>query len=307
VALWLSAVLLAAPAVASACPNVNRAQSFNGTVSLSYRRTVTASDGHGGTETLTLNHTATGLNVAIALVYTDEGAPYWQGSTSGGNVTVDDVFDDVRSNGTDTHGQQVANGPADGVNVFGGLDFDSVACTYTILAGAGIATVTTGSGPHDQYGVGDQVMSGVQPLPANLDLSGSITVPAFVDLNDAPNSTPSNGWYQFGDNSSWGAAMGSLTGAGVTHSVGPATFSWNLTPTFLPPAKPMCEVPDLAHDTLKAARRALRMAGCRVGKVTRRRSSRFAKGHLISTRPEAFSVHKLHTKVALTVSTGKKR
>jgi hypothetical protein len=105
--------------------------------------------------------------------------------------------------------------------------------------------VTTGSGPHDQYGVGDQVMSGLQPLPANLVLSGSITVPAFLDLNASPDSTPPNGWYQFGSNSSWGTALGSLTGAGVTHSVGPATFSWNLTPTFLAPVKPMCEVPDL--------------------------------------------------------------
>jgi hypothetical protein len=86
--------------------------------------------------------------------------------------------------------------------VSGGLDFDSVTCTYAILAGAGIVTVTTGSGPHDPCGVGDQVMSGLQPLPANLDLSGSITVPAFVDLNGSPSSTPSNGWYQFGEKSS---------------------------------------------------------------------------------------------------------
>lgn len=305
--LWLSAVLLAAPAVAVACPNVSRVQSFNGTVSLSYQRTVTAIDGHGGTETLTLSHTATGVNVSIALVYSGKGPPYWQGSTSGGNVTINDVLDDVSSDGSETHGQQVANGPADGGNVFGGLDFESASCTYAILAGAGIDTVTTGSGPHDHYGVGDQVMSGPQPLPANLVLSGSITVPAFVDLNASPDSTPSNGWYQFGANSSWGTAMGSLTGAGVTRSVGPATFSWNLTPTFLAPVKPMCEVPDLVHDKLKTATRALRMAGCQLGKVTRRRSSRVAKGHVISTRPPAFTVHRLHTKVALIVSTGKKR
>lgn len=305
--LALSAALLAAPAVAVACPSVNRVQSFNGTVSLSYQRTVTASDGNGGTETLTLSHTATGLNVSIALVYPGNGPPYWQGSTSGGNVSVNDVLDDVSSSGIDTHGQQVANGPADGGNVFGGLDFDSATCTYAILAGAGIQAVTTGSGPHDQYGVGDQVMSGVQSLPANLVLSGSITVPAFVDLNASPRSTPSNGWYQFGGNSTWAAAMGSLTGAGVTQSVGPATFSWNLTPTFVAPVKPMCEVPDLVHEKLKTAKRALRKAGCRLGKVTRRRSSRVAKGHVISTRPPAFTVHGLHTKVALTVSTGKAR
>jgi hypothetical protein len=306
VVLWLFALLLAAPAVAIACPNVNRVQSFNGTVSLSYQRTVTASDGHGGTETLTLSHTATGVNVSIALVYSGKGPPYWQGSTSGGNVAIDDVLDDVSSDGTDTHGQQVANGPAEGGNVFGGLDFESASCTYAILAGAGIDTVTTGSGPHDPYGVGDEVMSGVQPLPANLVLSGSITVPAFVDLNASPVSAAPSGWYQFGENSSWGTAMGSLTG-GVTGSVGPATFSWNLKPTFLAPVKPMCEVPDLVHDKLKAATRALRRAGCRLGKVTRRRSSRVAEGRVIATRPPAFTVHRLHTKVALTVSTGKKR
>jgi hypothetical protein len=65
--------------------------------------------------------------------------------------------------------------------------------------------------------------------------------------------------------------MGSPTGAGVIASVGPATLSWNLTPTF--PA-PMCEVPVLAHDTLTAAEVALRDAGCRLGTVTRRPSAR---------------------------------
>jgi hypothetical protein len=67
------------------CPNVNR---------------VTASDGHGGTETLTLDHRATGLHIAIALGPnpSGKGPPYWQGSSSGGNVTADDVFDDVSSN-----------------------------------------------------------------------------------------------------------------------------------------------------------------------------------------------------------------
>jgi hypothetical protein len=302
--LWLCAVCLAAPAAASACPSVNRVQSFKGTASLSYQRTVTASDGHGGTETLTLNHTATGLSVAIGLVTPGIRPPYWQGSASGGNVTVNDVFDDVSSNRTDTHGQQVANGPGAGI---ASLAFTSPSCTYAVGAGAGIATVTTGSGPKDLNGISDQVMSGSLPLPANLDLSGSVTVPAFTDLNASPNSTPSNGWYQFGGNSTWGAAMGSLTGAGVTQSVGPATFSWNLTPTFIPPAKPKCVVPNLVHDKLKAAERAVRKAGCRVGKVTRRHSSRIAKGRVISTRPRAFSVRKLHTKVGLSVSTGKKR
>jgi hypothetical protein len=266
---------------------------------------VTASDGHGGTETLTLNHTAAGLKAQFWPVQPDMGPPYWQGSTSGGNVTVDDVFDDVSSNGTDTHGQQMGIGPGE-ANDDGGLEFDSVACTYAIDAEAGIATVTTGSGPHDPDGVGDLVLSSFQPVPANLDLSGSITIPAFVDAFAAPNSATANGWYSF-NSSSWGAAMGSLTGAGVTRSVGPATFSWNVTPIFFPPVKPTCEVPYLAHDTLKAASQALRKAGCRVGKVTRRRSSRIAKGHVISTRPKAFTMHKLNTKVALTISTGKKR
>jgi beta-lactam-binding protein with PASTA domain len=69
---------------------------------------------------------------------------------------------------------------------------------------------------------------------------------------------------------------------------------------------PNCTVPTLAGDTVAAARSALSAAHCATGTVTNVTSSTVAKGKVISSSPAAASVEASGTKVALTVSSGKK-
>lgn len=66
-----------------------------------------------------------------------------------------------------------------------------------------------------------------------------------------------------------------------------------------------CTVPKLSGDTLKAASKALKAAGCAVGKVTKSKSAKVAKGRVISSKPKSRTRHKKGTKVAVVLSRGK--
>ena len=67
-----------------------------------------------------------------------------------------------------------------------------------------------------------------------------------------------------------------------------------------------CVVPKLKKKTLKQARTALRRAGCAVGRVSRKRSSKVRKGRIISIRPAAGRRLKRNAKIAIVVSSGPK-
>jgi hypothetical protein len=68
----------------------------------------------------------------------------------------------------------------------------------------------------------------------------------------------------------------------------------------------VCVVPKLKGKSLAAAKRALKTAHCAVGHITRHRFSIVSKGRVISSSPKAGSRHKAGTKIALTVSRGKR-
>jgi len=57
-------------------------------------------------------------------------------------------------------------------------------------------------------------------------------------------------------------------------------------------------------DKQSPAKTALKKANCAVGKVTTSKSSKVAKGAVISSSPKAGTSHKSGTKVALKVSSG---
>jgi hypothetical protein len=67
-----------------------------------------------------------------------------------------------------------------------------------------------------------------------------------------------------------------------------------------------CIVPALAGKALAAAKKALSAAHCSVGTVKSAKSSKVAKGKIISSSPKAGTKHKEGTKVALVESKGKK-
>ncbi len=72
------------------------------------------------------------------------------------------------------------------------------------------------------------------------------------------------------------------------------------------PIPKVCKVPNVVGKTLAKAETALTKANCSVGKITKTKSKKVAKGDVISSSPSAGKTEKLHAKVALTVSKGKK-
>jgi PASTA domain/Bacterial Ig domain len=66
-----------------------------------------------------------------------------------------------------------------------------------------------------------------------------------------------------------------------------------------------CKVPAVQGRTLARAKKSLRRAHCGVGRVTARKSSVVAKGHVIASSPTAATRHQAGTKVRLTVSLGR--
>ena len=68
---------------------------------------------------------------------------------------------------------------------------------------------------------------------------------------------------------------------------------------------PPCKVPRLRGKTLSAAKRALRHAGCGLGRVKSARSRSVGKGRVISSRPGARARRAHGTKVALLLSRGR--
>jgi VCBS repeat protein/PASTA domain-containing protein len=66
----------------------------------------------------------------------------------------------------------------------------------------------------------------------------------------------------------------------------------------------LCNVPSLRGKTLAGAKHALRRSGCRLGKVTRARSSRVRAGRVISQTPGPGAVRPHATRVDLVVSRG---
>jgi hypothetical protein len=77
-------------------------------------------------------------------------------------------------------------------------------------------------------------------------------------------------------------------------------------PGVTPTSKPRCKVPRLRGKTLKAAKKALRKAHCRAGKVSRKRSKTIHKGRVISTKPKAGRKLPNGTKVKITLSRGRR-
>ncbi|HEU5062663.1 MAG TPA: PASTA domain-containing protein [Solirubrobacterales bacterium] len=69
---------------------------------------------------------------------------------------------------------------------------------------------------------------------------------------------------------------------------------------------PACIVPKLKGKKVKAARKALRKANCKVGKVKRSFSSKFKKGRVMKQRPKPGKVLAAGAKVRIKVSKGEK-
>jgi PASTA domain len=79
------------------------------------------------------------------------------------------------------------------------------------------------------------------------------------------------------------------------------------TPLTGPNAVKACVVPKLVGKTLKQAKRALKRAGCKVGKANKKNSAKRKKGRIVKQRYKAGTKLPAGTKIPLTVSKGKKK
>jgi uncharacterized delta-60 repeat protein len=79
----------------------------------------------------------------------------------------------------------------------------------------------------------------------------------------------------------------------------------SVTATFKPLVK--CHVPKVKGKTLKQAKKKIRAAHCRVGKVTKAYSKKVKKGRVISQKPKPGVTKPAGAKVAIKVSKGKKK
>jgi PASTA domain-containing protein len=70
---------------------------------------------------------------------------------------------------------------------------------------------------------------------------------------------------------------------------------------------PRCVIPNVKRRTVAAARRAIRRAGCRVGRIGRAYSPSVGKGRVISQSPRAGARRAAGSKVSLVLSRGKRR
>lgn len=93
------------------------------------------------------------------------------------------------------------------------------------------------------------------------------------------------------------------TGGGSTSPGGNPS---EVTPVTTPAAK-SCVVPKLVGKTLKQAKRALKKAGCRVGKSKKANSTKRKKGRILKQRYKVGTKLPAGTKVPITVSKGQKK
>jgi hypothetical protein len=111
-----------------------------------------------------------------------------------------------------------------------------------------------------------------------------------------------------------GEPSGSLS-VGVTTPAGTATESFDYAapdaPAVLPapplattPAAPRCRVPQLQGQKLKASKKKIRAADCRLGKLTRRRGATARTGRVVKQTPKSGASVPAGTKVKVTLGPG---
>lgn len=289
-----------APALAD-CPSLDNVALYSGTVELIYEggKSQPVSDGNGGTETLSISHSGTGITAAA--MTPDAAGLDFTGDASGGMVGVADGYRD-ENQGVITIGGQTASGGADGGEI--SISFDASSCTYTVEASYTAPTTGEGTWHGAADGkVADEAVSPAMPIPANLKLSGHVQVRAYP-VGSPDLAGVEAGYYDFGAGTSWATELARISGVDPsTGDIGPGEFSWSLTPSMQVKQK-FCLVPGVAGTPLASAETAITSAKCAVGPITEQPSEVVPTGDVISSDPADGTVQPVGTKVALVVSSG---
>jgi PASTA domain len=288
----------AVPATASAtCSNLNRlnkVKSYSGTVSTSYvTGTLTGPPPPAtmpNTATISIDRSASNLQIS------DLKGPSFSSSSqpTGGSVSVNDNYTDqtgsVHMTGS---GPTVAGGDGTSADISPNPN-----CTYQVDVGFDIPTTSVITGVEEtDTGVADDATSAEVPIPSNLVLKGSTTIPASA----GGGVSASQGLFDMSGDPVWGASIEYVT---TGKPEGTAKISWDLNPAGAP-SQAGCVVPKVTGLTENAAAKKIKKAGCKVGKVTKKHSSKVRKSKVISSKPKAGKKEPAGTKVGLVVSSGK--
>ncbi len=276
-----------------------KVKSYGGTASTSYVTGTLVGPPPPGlgadSATLSIDRSASNLKIADLRSRAIEGATFGSSSQpTGGSISINDSYHDPS---TDDNTHQTASGPTRAGGDGNGVQIlaNGSKCTYQLLISYGINTVTTGTSADP--GVADNATSPIKPIPSNLVLKGSATIVA----SGGGASPGTSGLYDMSGDPVYGLWIDYVTGG---KPKGTAKISWDLNPAG-GGSKAGCVVPKVAGRTERAAAKAIRKAGCRVGPVTRAHSHRVAKGKVISSHPKAGRKEPSGTKVGLVVSSGR--
>jgi len=307
----IGVVAIASKAEARSCPQAAALlkTGFSGTGSMSYvSGTVSKAVDMDGdeVETISLNHRASGLKIALAKPESGSGGAQAFGQPTSGAVAVSDSFNDPGDPGDP--GGDLQTPPSSSRQTYSGpnkptqqdsvsLSVDSSSCTYTLSFGFDVPTTTSANGAlaPNQPGEGDQVVSPSEPIPSGLKLSGNATIPPVFGgdcLRDC---------YDLSGDPDWGGDLDLAAGSPKSEP-GTAMMSWQLSPTG--PAPGECVVPRVRGLTERHAASELKGAGCRLGRITHKRSKSERDGRVIASSPKAGSKRPAGAKVALVVSSG---
>jgi PASTA domain len=287
----------AVPATASAtCSNLNRlnkVKSYSGTVSASYVSGALTGPPPPATmpdtSTISIDRSASNLQVSL------KGPSFSSSSQpTGGLVTVNDHY-------TDPFGSVQMTGSAPTTAGGDGTSADispNPNCTYQVDVGFDIKTTSVIVGPEEtDTGIADDATSADVPIPSNLVLKGSTTIPA----SGGGAASGSQGLFDMSGDPVWGEDIEYVT---TGKPAGTAKISWDLNPTGAS-SQAGCVVPKVTGLTENAAAKRIKKAGCKVGKVSKKHSSKVHKSHVISSKPKAGKKEPAGAKVALVVSSGK--
>jgi hypothetical protein len=287
----------AVPATAGAtCSNFNRlnkVKSYSGTVSTSYVTGTLAGPPAGSmpdTATISIDRIASNLQISEL-----KGPSFSSVSQpTGGSVTVNDNYtDDTGSVHMTGSGPTKAGGDGTGADISPNRN-----CTYQVHVGFDINTTSVITGVEEtDPGVADNATSAEVPIPSNLVLKGSTTIPG----SGGGGVSASQGLFDMSGDPVWGASIEYVTGG---NAEGTAKISWDLNPAGAT-SKAGCVVPKVTGLSENAAAKRIKQAGCKVGKVTKKHSSKVRKGEVISSKPKAGKKEPAGTKVALVASSGK--
>jgi hypothetical protein len=310
------ALLIGVPAAsARSCPQAKSIlqTGFTGTAGTSYvsGNVSTAVDLDGDDiQTTSLNHRASGMKVVLPKPHEGDGGLSADRQPTGGTVSIHDTFNDTGDPG-DPGGNPDSEFPASSATqTYTGpnkpTSDDEVSldvgphCTYTLSFDLDVPhTDEAGTGPlgsaSQQPGEADTAESPVEPIPADLKLNVTATIHPTFGGNGGVDSYDLSGDPFWGNNLDQDAKSPAI-------DPGTATMTWKLAPTSA--TGPGCVVPHLQGVSQGQAASKLKSAGCKVGKITHKRSSSVHKGTVVSSNPKAGSKRSAGTKVALVVSSG---